>query len=393
MGIKEVKALIKAVKIRLRPTKEQEVLMWKSAGVARFAYNWGLTKITEAYKGGIKLKVKDARKSFNQLKKTKEYHWLKEVSAQVTQEAFQDLDNAFKRFFEKKADYPRYKSKKKTTPSFFARYDAIKFKDGKVNIEKIGKVKYSTNQQIPQLEKYTNTRVTFDGKYWHLSLGWEHKKDNTDLTPSSIGIDIGIKRLAVISNLEKPIKNINKSTRVKKLKKKLTRLQRQVSRKYEMNKQGNTFIKTKNIVKLEKRIRLIHRKLKNIRLNHIHQATSMIVKTKPSRVVMEHLNIQGMMKNRHLAKAIQEQSFYEFKRQMEYKSEFAGIEFVEADGFYPSSKKCSCCGNIKKDLKLNHRTYVCENCGLIMDRDKNAAINLSHYKISSQSPLKDCANM
>ena len=194
-----------------------------------------------------------------------------------------------------------------------------------------------------------------------------------------MGIDLGIKVLAVASNLEEPIENINKTKTVKKLKKKLKRKQRQVSRKYEMNKQGKKFNKTKNIIKLEKAIKLIHRKLKNIRLNHLHQATCMIVKTKPSRVVMETLNIQGIMKNRHLSKAIAQQCFYEFKRQIKYKCEFNGIKFVEADKWYPSSKTCSNCGHIKKVLKLSERTYICEECGSVIDRDLNAAINLSRY--------------
>ena len=146
-----------------------------------------------------------------------------------------------------------------------------------------------------------------------------------------------------------------------------------------MNKQGKKFNKTKNIIKLEKGIKLIHRKLKNIRLNHIHQATNMIVKTKPSRVVMETLNIQAIMKNRHLSEAVGQQCFYEFKRQMKYKCLFNGIQFVEADKWYPSSKTCSECGGIKKVLKLSERTYICEKCGCIIDRDLNAAINLSRY--------------
>ena len=147
-----------------------------------------------------------------------------------------------------------------------------------------------------------------------------------------------------------------------------------------MNKQGSRFIKTSNIVKLERKIKLIHRKLTNIRQNHIHQATNMIIKMKPYRVVMEDLNISGMMKNKHLSKAISSQKFYEFIRQMKYKCEFNNIEFIQADRFFPSSKTCSKCGHVKKDLKLSDRTYKC-SCGLILDRDKNASINLANYKL------------
>ena len=181
--------------------------------------------------------------------------------------------------------------------------------------------------------------------------------------------------------MDNPVKNINKSSKVKKLEKKLKRLQRKCSRKYEMNKVGKQFIKTKNIIKLEEEIKLIHRRLTNIRTNHIHQATNSIVKQYPYRIVMEDLNISAMTKNRHLSKSIAVQKLSEFTRQIEYKCEFNGIEFIKADRFFPSSKMCSSCGSIKKDLKLSERIYKCE-CGLIIDRDKNASINLSNYKLA-----------
>jgi putative transposase len=174
-------------------------------------------------------------------------------------------------------------------------------------------------------------------------------------------------------------KNVNRIKRVKNLEKKLRRLQRKISKKYELNKEGRKFVKTSNIIKLEKQIRLLHRKLSNIRKNHLHQATTKIVKTKPSRVVMETLNIKGMMKNKHLSKAIAQQGLYEFKRQLQYKCEFYGIEFIEADKWYPSSKTCSECGHVKAKLSLSERTYICEECGAIIDRDFNASINLSRY--------------
>lgn len=376
--------MIKAIKIRLLPTKEQEVLMFKSCGIARFTYNWGLARWKELYKQKLKPSKIKIRKEFNNtIKKQEDFKWLYEVSGQVTAQAFDDLNTAYTNFFKGKAKEPKFKTKKKSRKSFYVRYDAIKFKDDKVNMEKIGKVKYKTNYNIPDLPKYNNPRCHFDGKYWYLTLGFEHNENQIELNKDlSIGIDLGVKDLAIINCLDKPIKNINKSKRVRKLKKKLKRLQRQVSRKYEMNKNGNQFVKTNNIIKLEKQIKLIYRKLANIRNNHIHQATNKIVKLKPYRVVMEDLNIGGMMKNKHLSKAIQEQKFYEFIRQMDYKCKFNGIEFVQVDRFYPSSKICSCCGSIKKDLKLKDRVYICDKCGLKIDRDKNASINLGNYKLA-----------
>ena len=147
-------------------------------------------------------------------------------------------------------------------------------------------------------------------------------------------------------------------------------------------KKGEVLVKTQNIIKLEKQIKLVHKRIADIRLNHIHQATNTIVKTKPCRVVVEDLNVKGMMKNRHLSKAIQEQCFNKFITILEYKCKWNGIELVKADRFYPSSKKCSCCGTIKKDLRLKDRTYVCSNCNLVIDRDKNASINLANYKLA-----------
>ena len=376
--------MIKSVKIRLSPTKEQEELMFQSVGIARFAYNWGLSKWEEMYKEGIKPSKAKIRKEFNNsIRKNDDFKWLYNVSGQITAQAFADLEDAYKNFFDGLAQRPKFKNKKKSKKSFYVRYDAIKFSNNRVNIEKIGKVKYSSNYKIPKLDKYTNPRCHFDGKYWYLTFGFEHGESQASLNEDlSIGIDLGISHLAIVNHLDKPIKNINKSKEVRRLKKKLKRLQRQVSRKYEMNKKGSKFVKTNNIIKLERQIKLVHRRLNNIRNNHIHQATSKIIKLNPYRVVMEGLNVSGMMKNKHLAEKIAEQKFYEFKRQMKYKCEFNKIEFFEADRWYPSSKACSCCKNIKKDLKLSDRTYNCNVCGLVIDRDKNASINLGNYKLA-----------
>ena len=376
--------MIKSIKIRLSPTKEQEELMFQSVGIARFAYNWGLSKWEEMYKEGLKPSKAKIRKEFNNsIRKNDDFKWLYNVSGQITAQAFADLEDAYKNFFDGLAQRPKFKNKKKSKKSFYVRYDAIKFSNNRVNIEKIGKVKYSSNYKIPKLDKYTNPRCHFDGKYWYLTFGFEHGESQASLNEDlSIGIDLGISHLAIVNHLDKPIENINKSKEVRRLKKKLKRLQRQVSRKYEMNKKGSKFVKTNNIIKLERQIKLVHRRLNNIRNNHIHQATSKIIKLNPYRVVMEDLNVSGMMKNKHLAEKIAEQKFYEFKRQMKYKCEFNKIEFFEADRWYPSSKACSCCKNIKKDLKLSDRTYNCNVCGLVIDRDKNASINLGNYKLA-----------
>lgn len=371
--------MIKSVKIRLLPTKEQELLMLKSIGCSRFVYNWALNRANEMYQNGDKYSMANIRKEFTQLKKQEDFKWLNEVSNTMMVESMRNLDKAFKSFFKKKSRRPKFKSKRKSSKSFYVRYEHLYFKDNVCNIEKIGKVKFKTNYDIPNC-KYSNPYCSYDGKYWYLSFGFEVEENQTTLNKDlSIGIDLGVKDLATINVLDKPIVNINKTKKVRRLKKKLKRLQRQISRKYEANKNGNKFVKTNNIVKLEKQIKLLHRKLSNIRNNHIHQATNRVIKLKPYRVVMEDLNVSGMMKNKYLAKAIQEQCFYEFIRQMKYKCEFNRIEFVQVDRFFPSSKTCSHCGSIKQDLKLKDRVYKCNDCGLEIDRDKNASINLSNY--------------
>ncbi len=409
--------MILAKKVRLIPNEEQEKQLWKSAGTSRYIFNWALNKQIEHFEKTGKLnKISDRvlRKKLTKLKQSKEYEWLYDVSNNVGKQAVKDVCLAIDRFhveskkygyrYRKSAiksgkpltfrdfeDFPRFKSRKKSKISFYNDNVKLKVKDDAVLIEKVGWVKVAEPNKIPIGVKYTNPRITYDHKYWYISVGVEVAETAEKNTGISIGIDLGIKDLAVVSNIDKPFKNINKTKEVKRLKKKLKRKQRQVSRKYEENKTSlgkagenrYKFTKSKNIEKLEKEIKLIHRRLTNIRLNHIHQATNEIVKTKPSTIVVEDLNVSGMMKNKHLSKAIQEQNFHKFITTLQYKSKLNGIEFVKADRFYPSSKTCSNCGDIKKDLKLKDRVFVCPSCNFKIDRDKNASINLSRYPKSA----------
>ena len=393
----------KGYRIRLLPTKEQEELMLKSIGCSRFAYNWGINKAEEYYKQDKKYSMGEIRKEFTQLKKHEEFKWLNEVSSKVTQESLRKLDESFKNYFDKckkipyekrvfmkngkliKKYYPKFKTKKKSKQSFYVRCDNLYFlENGTCNIEKIGKVKFTTNYKLPIGKgtcKFSNPYCTFNGRCWVLSFTMEIDENQVNFEKNEnlkIGIDLGIKDLAICSN-GMIFKNINKTKKVKMLESKLKHLQRSVSRKYEMNKQGDKYIKTNNIIKLEKQIALIYRKLTNIRDNYIYQSINTILKERPYRIVMEDLNVAGMMKNKHLSKAISDQKFAEFIRIMKYKCEWMNIEFVQADRFYPSSKTCSCCGHIKKDLKLKDRIYRCSECGLEIDRDLNASINLMNY--------------
>lgn len=371
--------MIKSYKVKLHPTREQEQKLWQSAGVARWAYNWTLGMQKENYESAGKF-IQDSElgKKITQAKKAEEFKWLNDVSAQIPKQAVKDACLAYKRFFKNQAKFPKLKSKKHSVPSFYQRYDKLKYKNKRVVLEKIGWVK--TAEALPKGE-YKNPRVKHDGLSWFLSVAIETEQlIKCKITSEPIGIDLGVKNLAVISTGE-VVKNINKTKEVRRLAGKLKRLQRQASRHYEkLKKQGgeNRYKKTSNLLKLEKYILQIHKRLKNIRINHIHQSTSSLVKANPEYIVVEDLNVSGMIRNRHLAKAIQEQKLYEFRRQIEYKCQWHEVRLIIADRFFPSSKLCSQCGQTKKDLKLSNRLYNCA-CGLRIDRDLNASINLREY--------------
>ena len=380
-----------AIKIRLKPTKEQEILFRKSCGVARWSYNYFLAENEKYYaEHKKKLKETEVRKHINNMLKPTTHTWLKEVGSNVMKQAVKDADLALKRWLKGISGKPKFKSKHRCKDSFYVNYESLKrTKDG-FRGEKIGNVK--TCGSLPKIKKgehYSNPRISFDGKNWYLSVGYEKEFEKAELTDESLGIDLGVKNLAVTSN-GKVYKNINNTIEVKRLEKKLKREQRKLSRKIERNIAGYTknrkpiykkpLKEIKNIGKQQEIIKNLYKRLSDIRKNHLHQTTSDIVKTKPYRIVMEDLNVKGMMKNQYLAKSIASQCFYEFKRQMKYKCERLGISFVEVDRWYPSSKTCSHCGKIKKDLKLSDRVFHCE-CGFTLDRDLNASINLANYQI------------
>ena len=245
------------------------------------------------------------------------------------------------------------------------------------NKQKLNWIKLCEKERIPINYKYLNPRFTYDGLYWYVSIGIEVDDNNNLPSNDGVGIDLGIKNLAICSD-KNTYKNINKTQKIRKIEKKKRRSQRSISRRYEKNKKGSSYQKTSNIIKREKELLKVIKRLTNIRQNYLHQTTSEIIKRKPSFICMEDLNVSGMMKNKHLSKAVQQQCFYEFRKQIEYKSNWNNISVIIADRFFPSSKLCSCCGNIKKDLKLSDRIYKCE-CGNIIDRDFQASLNLKQY--------------
>lgn len=386
---KEVIITIKTIRVMLLPNNIQKTKMFQYADTARFAYNWTLGREQENYKSGGKF-ISDSylRKEFTQFKKIDRYTWLNNVSNNVTKQAIKDACEAYRSFFKGYTKFPQFKSKKHSVPKFYQDSKKIKFTDTHVKVEgfavskkknkqRLNWIRLAEHGRIPTDCKYYNPRIKYDGLNWWITVGVEYEDCEEIPSSEGIGIDLGIKDLAICSDKHK-YQNINNAQKVKELEKRKCRLQRSISRKYEKNKKGGSYCKTSNIIKSEKELLKLNHRLTNIRQNHLHQTTSEIIERKPSFICMENLNVKGMMKNKHLAKAIQQQKLYEFRRQIEYKSAWNNIQVIIADRFFPSSKLCSCCGNIKKDLKLSDRIYKCE-CGNIIDRDYQASLNLKRY--------------
>ena len=381
--------MIKSIKVMLLPNNKQKTKLFQYANTARYAYNWAIAREQENYKNGGKfISDNDLRKEFTQIKKQEEFQWLNHVSNNVTKQAIKDACNTYKRFFKGQCKYPKFKSKRKSIPSFYQDNIKIQFSETHIKVEgfsmskkqnkqKLNWIKLAEKSRIPINSKYTNARITYDGLNWWVSVGIEYEDCTYLPSNDGVGIDLGVKDLAICSD-GSVYKNINKTSNIKQLKKKQRRLQRKASRKYLKNKKGENYCKTSNIIKSEKQLLKVNRRLTNIRHNYLHQTTSEIVNRKPMFIVLEDLAVMNMLKNKHLSKAIQEQCLYEFYRQIQYKSSWNNIEFIDADRFFPSSKLCSCCGNIKKDLKLSDRLYICE-CGNIIDRDYQASLNLKAY--------------
>lgn len=406
----------------LVPNNWQRTRLFQYAGVARFAYNWALRReMGSLASGNGFISDSDLRKEFTVIRNSEDYKWLQSVSNDVPKQAIKDLVSAYIKYFKykKKTGYrpyskkqleharrvgkllteydkqhhPKFKSKKNFNDySFFndnyklvvtdmnVRLSALKKTGSRYRQDIKNSIKLAEVGMIPVNCKLFNPRISFDGLNWWISVSYEIDDLITTQTSTGIGIDIGIKETAILSDGSK-FENINKSRKVQKLEKRKKRLQRRISRKYLINKKGESYQKTKNTRKSELRLLKLNRRLTNIRHNHIHQMISSIVKREPSFIVIEDLNVSGMMKNKHLSKAVQQQCFYEIRRQLTYKTVSNGIKLIVADRWYPSSKLCNCCGTIKKDLKLSDRIYRCE-CGYISDRDVNAARNLYTYGLN-----------
>jgi putative transposase len=367
---------MKSYKVELKLNNKQTSCFWRHSNAARAAFNWGLDlliKDKESRENKLKPNHMFLSKLLNSIKK-EQFPWMYEVSKCAPQSGLIFLDNAFKNFFRKYNDpkikekgFPNFKKKGRKEAFLLMSPQKMKVNDKSIKLPRIGKVLFKEHNYLP-VGKYSQCHITMTADKWFVSIN--SKEDPIkpiETTGETLGVDLGIKTLATLSNGIK----FDGSPKLKKKEKKLKRLQRQLARRRKgSRKRGKT----------KKRISRQWLKIGNHRKDILHKITSSIVKTKPSMIVIEDLNIKGMLKNHCLAKAISNMGFYEFRRQLKYKCEWSGIELVIADRFYPSSKICSNCRAIKDDLKLSDRTYNCSVCGFSIDRDINAAINLSHYE-------------
>ena len=378
--------MIKSFKVRLYPTKEQEQLMWKHVGACRYIYNYMLEKQEELHKAGEKhLSQFDMIKLLTPLKNDGEHDWLNEISCVSLQKICGDLENAYRNFFNKRSGFPKFKSRKRSKTNFPIDPAKLWFdKSGFVHIIKLRSVKFKSDFELPIGSgcKFIGSRISNINGKWMLLFSLECEKQTFQLNNYNVGIDLGIKDSAIVAYSDKKLvfQNINKSKKIRMYEEQIRHTQRSISRKYEANKQGDKYVKTKNIEKEEMKLRKLYTRISNIRNNYIHQSTHRIISLLPKKIIMEDLNIVGMMKNKHLSKAIQNQCFSEWIRQIKYKSEWVGIEFIQVNRFFPSSKTCHSCGCINHSLKLKDRMFVCPDCGYTEDRDYNAALNLMSYE-------------
>lgn len=382
--------MIKTIRVMLLPNNKQKSKLFLYANTSRFVYNWAIAREQSNYKDGNKfISDYDLRKEFTQLKKLEEYSWLNNVSNDVMKQSIKDACDTYKKFFKHQTNYPKFKSRKFSALSFYQDNVKIRFTETHVKIEgiagsrkknrqKLNWIKLAEYNRIPINCKYHNPRIKYDGLNWYITVGVDYDDCANKPKHDGVGIDLGIKDLAICSD-GNTYKNINKSKKIKKLEKKKRRLQRSVSRKIKKSNRKEIYRESSNFKKAKKKFLKVSHRLTNIRHNYLHQITSSIIKREPSFICIEDLNVSEMMKNHHLSKAVQQQCFYEFRRQIEYKANWNNIKIVIADRFYPSSKTCYCCGNVKKDLKLSDRIYKCECCGNVIDRDYQAALNLQRY--------------
>jgi len=375
---------MRSYKIEIKPTQEQISKINQTIGVCRYLYNLYLATNQEKYDQGLPfISGMDFDKWINNVhSKVAGFEWIKDVSSKARKKSIMNGEAAYKKFFKKLSRFPKFKKKRNQDVTiYFPKNNdtAWTVERHRIKIPTLGWMRLKEFGYLPSNAQIKSGTVSFKaGRYYVSVLVDKQSISTNEVTYSQgVGIDLGVKDLAIVSNGQ-VFKNINKTGKVKKLKKLLKHAQRQLSRKYEMRKRnGGT---AANINKQCLRVQKLYQRITNIRYDHINKVIAEQVKNKPSYITIEDLNIRGMMKNRHLSRAIGEQCLSMLVDKLITKAKYYGIELRQADRFFPSSKTCSCCGNIKSDLKLKDRTYNCTSCGLSIDRDVNAAINLRDVK-------------
>ena len=379
--------LLKSFKTEINPTEEQKVKIRKTIGTCRYIYNFYLAHNKELHDNGEKFM---SGKSFSvwlnneYLPKNPDKLWIKEVSSKSVKRSIENGCVAFTRFFKHQSAFPNFKKKGKSdVKMYFVKNNPkdCRCERHRINIPSLGWVRMKEKGYLPTTKDgyvIKSGHVSIKADRYYVSVLIEIPNNRiANNSNEGIGIDLGLKDFAIVSN-GKTYKNINKSAKLKKLEKQLIREQRSLSRKYENLKKGESTQRA-NIQKQKLKVQKLHHKMDNIRTDHINKTIAEIVKTKPSYITIEDLNVKGMMKNRCLSKAVASQKFYEFRTRLKAKCDENGIELRVADRFYPSSKTCHHCGSVRKNLKLSDRIYRCE-CGYVADRDLNAALNLKDAK-------------
>ena len=379
--------MLKSFKTEINPTEEQKVKIRKTIGTCRYIYNFYLAHNKELHDNGEKFK---SGKSFSvwlnneYLPQNPDKLWIKEVSSKSVKHSIENGCVAFTRFFKHQSAFPNFKKKGRSdVKMYFVKNNPkdCRCERHRINIPSLGWVRMKEKGYFPTTKdgyviKSGHVSIKADRYYVSVLIEIPNNKIANN-SNKGIGIDLGLKDFAIVSN-GKTYKNINRSTRIKKLEKQLIREQRSLSRKYESLKKGESTQRA-NIQKQKLKVQKLHHKMDNIRTDYINKTIAEIVKTKPSYITIEDLNVKGMMKNRCLSKAVASQKFYEFRTRLKAKCDENGIELRVADRFYPSSKTCHHCGSVRKNLKLSDRIYRCE-CGYVADRDFNAALNLKDAK-------------
>ena len=382
-----MKRLLKSFKTEINPTEEQKARIRKTIGTCRYVYNFYLGHNKALHDNGEKFMTgKDFSLWLNNeyIPDNPDKTWIREVYSKAVKKSIEDGCAAFTRFFKHQSDFPKFKKKDKSdVKMYFVRNNPkdCQCERHRLKIPTLGWVRIKEKGYIPTTKDGYMIRsgtVSVKAGRFYVSVLVEIPDVNINNNLNEgIGIDLGLKDFAIISN-GKTYRNINKSAGLKKLEKQLIREQRSLSRKYENLKKGESTQRA-NIQKQKLKVQKLHHKMDNIRTDYINKTIAEIVKTKPSYITIEDLNVKGMMKNRCLSKAVASQKFYEFRKRLKAKCDENGIELRVADRFYPSSKTCHHCGSIRKNLKLSDRIYRCE-CGYVADRDLNAALNLKDAK-------------